>query len=297
MQPKKPNKLNKLNQPNKLNKPNTPNTPLHRWGIGVVLLVVLLGSYPWVINRCAFYPERENPLTGAHLPVGVEEVYIDTADGERLHCYWLPQPDGDRVVIYFHGNAGHIGYRMPELQQLAALGLNVLGVGYRGYGNSSGRPTEAGIYADGRAALHYVTQQRGYALDRVFVLGRSIGSTVAVEIGRAHPIGGMILVTPLTSGKAMARAHGFGLLSIFAGDRFNNLEKITRVRAPLLILHGTEDTITPFYMGQQLYDQAVAPKRFVTLQGGGHNDIGAPGHSAYWDPIAAFIRTPQKALR
>lgn len=267
-----------------------------RWPVLLAgfLLVVLLGSYPWVINRCAFYPERDNPWTGERLPAGVEEIYLTTADGQRIHCYWLPQPAAQRVVIYFHGNSGHIGHRLPELQQLAAMGCNVLGVSYRGYGLSSGRPTEAGIYADGQAALAHVTEHLHFPLERVFVLGRSIGSTVAVELGQSNALGGVILVTPLTSGKEMARIHGFGLLSAFAGSRFDNLSKIGRLQAPLLVLHGTADTITPYFMGRRIYAQAPSPKRFVTLEDGGHNDIGRADHDAYWAPIADFMDWAQR---
>jgi fermentation-respiration switch protein FrsA (DUF1100 family) len=118
---------------------------------------------------------------------------------------------------------------------------------------------------------------------------------VAVEIARGQPLGGVILVTPLTSGKAMARAHGFGPLAYFAGDKFNNLRKIDQLRAPLLIIHGTADEITPFNMGERLYSQAPEPKRFVAIAGGRHNDIGWTRHNGYWDAIADFLQKQKGA--
>jgi fermentation-respiration switch protein FrsA (DUF1100 family) len=256
---------------------------------GLLLIAFLIGGYPLMINWFAFFPDRHNPLTGANVPDGVSELFIDTADGKRLHCYWLAQPDADRVLIFFHGNAGHIGHRLDELRALADLGLNVLGVGYRGFGLSTGRPSEKGIFADGRAVLAYVTEQRGFDLERVLLLGRSIGSTVAVEIGQGKALGGIILVTPLTSGKAIARSHGFGPLAFFAGDKFNNLNKIEQIKAPLLIIHGTRDDITPYAMGLTLFEQAPEPKRMVTIEGGGHNDIGLPGQEAFYAPIRKFL--------
>jgi uncharacterized protein len=266
-------------------------TSKKHWLLIVLLLIAtaMIVSYPLVINSCAFYPDTGDLLPVASLPADVEEIYVSTEDGERLQCYWIARPRSDRVLLYFHGNAGNIGQRLSELRALADLGLNVLGVGYRGYGKSSGRPSENGIYADGRAALRFVTEQKGFAPERVLLLGRSIGSTVAVEIAREQPLGAVILVTPLTSGEDMVRASGLRALARFIGDRFNNLRKIDELRAPLLILHGTEDDITPFWMGLKLYGRAPEPKHFVTLEDRGHNDIGRAGHNAYWDAIAAFL--------
>jgi fermentation-respiration switch protein FrsA (DUF1100 family) len=260
-----------------------------------LLIAAVLASYPFVINRCAFFPDRRDLLPVEQLPAGVEEIFIPTDDGERLQCYWLPRPPSDRVLLYFHGNSGNIGHRLPQLRSLADLEVNVLGGGYRGYGKSSGRPSEHGIYADGRAALRHATARLGFKPDKVILLGRSIGSTVAVEIARGQPLGGVILVTPLTSGKAMARAHGFGPLAYFAGDKFNNLRKIDQLRAPLLIIHGTADEITPFNMGERLYSQAPEPKRFVAIAGGRHNDIGWTRHNGYWDAIADFLQKQKGA--
>lgn len=263
-----------------------------RWGLIVGLLIgALVASYPFVINHLAFYPDRRGLPSDEQLPAGIEEIYIPTEDGERLQCYWLPRPSSDRVLLYFQGNSGNIGQRLPGLQILADMGLNVLGVGYRGYGKSSGRPSERGIYTDGRAALQYVTGQLGFSTGRVVLLGRSLGSAVAVEVARKKSLAGVVLVTPLTSGKAMARVHGFGPLAYFVGDRFNNLRKIDQLHSPLLIIHGTEDEVTPFSMGKRLYELAPEPKSFVVIQGIGHNHIGWAGHERYWNAIAYFLRS------
>lgn len=276
---------------------NSFKKPLNRWAIGAVLvLAVALAAYPFVINRFAFYPDQRDLLSAGQVPESVEEIWVETEDGQQLQCYWLPKSSSSRIVIYFHGNAGNIGQRLPQLQKLAETGINVLGVGYRGYGKSTGRPTEQGIYADGRAALAFATGQLGFDMHQVFLLGRSIGSTVALETAGGRPLAGVILVTPLTSGKAMAREHGFGPLAFFAGNKFNNLDRIGQLRAPLLIIHGTEDRVTPFYMGKRLFSMAPGPKQFVAIPGGGHNDIGWSGsHHSYWKAIGSFLRKPDFA--
>lgn len=248
-------------------------------------------SCRWLVNFYAFHPDRHDVPAADRLPPGVEEVFVSTPDGEALQCYWIARADTNRALVYFHGNAGNISHRIPDLIALADMGLNVLGVGYRGYGKSSGKPSEKGIYIDGRAALDYVARVYGVPSDRVILLGRSIGSTVAVDIARHEKVAALILVSPMTTGKAMGKYHGLGVLTTFAGDAFGNLDKITNIRSPLLILHGTLDNIVPFPMGEQLFAQAPSPKKFVAIKGAGHNDISIGAGHLYWDAIRQWVQS------
>lgn len=243
----------------------------------------------FIINFFAFFPDRMDLIPTDELPAGVEEVFIATPDGMKLQCYWLPRPQSQWVLIYFHGNAGNIGHRLPELATLAGMGINVLGVGYRGYGKSTGRPSEKGIYEDGRAALSHVTANLGFQSERVILLGRSLGSAVAIEIGKNRHLGGYILVTPFTDGKGMARHSGIRLLAPFVGNPFDNLSKIGLLRAPLLMIHGTKDEVVPFTMGQKLFERAPYPKQFIKLQGFGHNDISLEHTGGYRTAVTRFI--------
>ena len=115
------------------------------------------------------------------------------------------------------------------------------------------------------------------------------GSTVAVEVAQGKSLAAMILVTPMTSGRAVGKAHGFGFLTYLTGNPFNNLSKIGGVHCPLLIVHGTEDEIIPFSMGQQLFSEANGPKRFAPIAGAGHNDISTRTAVAYWEAIRSFV--------
>jgi uncharacterized protein len=261
----------------------------------LLILLLLIAPYPWVINSCAFYPDRVNVPDPRDLPPGIEEVYISTDDGQRIQCYWLARPASDQVLIYFSGNSGNLSYLIPELMHLADLDINVLGAGYRGFGKSTGRPSERGIYTDGRAALQNVLEQRGFRKDQVILMGFSIGTTVAIQIAKEKPQGGLILVTPLTSGKAMARIHGFGPLTLFAGKIFDNLGKIDQIRSPLLILHGTADEVVPLSMGRQIYAAAPQPKQMVIIEGGRHNGLGDFAPEAYFGAIEAFITEVKKS--
>lgn len=255
----------------------------------VLLICGLLMGRQFIINFFAFFPDRSDLIPVNELPAGVEEVFVPTPDGVQLQCYWLPSPHSQWVLVYFHGNAGNIGQRLPELESLSGMGINVLGVSYRGYGKSSGRPSEAGLYEDGRSALNHVTVTLGFQRNRVILLGRSIGGSVAVETGKGSPMGGFILVTPFTDGQSMARRSGIGFLARLAGNPFDNLSKIDLLRAPLLIVHGTDDAVVPFAMGWELYERAPHPKQFVKLQGCGHNDISLEHTAGYRTAVKRFI--------
>lgn len=254
-------------------------------------LCVLLMGCRFLVNFFSFFPDRQDLLSPESLPPGVEERFIDTADGERLQCYWISRPRSRHLLIYFHGNAGNIGHRLPDLGILADMNINVLGVGYRGYGRSSGRPSEAGIYADGRAALEYAGRILGFGPEAIVLFGRSIGSTVAVNTAMDTAVAAVILVSPMTSGKAMGRQGGFGPLAFLAGDAFDNLSKIKRLSSPLLIVHGTADEIIPFAMGRKLHAAAPEPKTFAPIAGAGHNDISIATAGAYWEAVARFLST------
>ncbi len=257
----------------------------------VLLLVstVVLSGCDAVVNYFAFHPDNVNVLPADQLPDGVEEFSVTTSDMVNIRALYLPLAGSRKVLIYFHGNACNIYYRIPDLVQLRKAGVNVVGVSYRGYGNSEGAPSEAGVYQDGVAVYRHVTESLGFRGSNVIVLGRSIGTTVALYIAQHHEIGGLILVTPLTSGRAHAEASGLGLMSSVAGNSFNNLARVGHVKVPLLVIHGTDDRVIPFSMGREIYDNAATGKQFVKIEGAGHNNLQRSYGQAYWPPIADFI--------
>lgn len=259
-----------------------------------ILLIALFGTTmagcKFIVNQLAFYPDPVDRLSKPRLPPGIEERFIDTDDGVEIQLLYLPSPDSARVLIYFHGNAGNIYHRAPDLLQLQRFGINVVGVSYRGYGKSEGTPSEEGIYRDGEAVFNYVTDTLGFSKSNIIMLGRSIGTTVAINCAKDRAIGGLILVTPLTSGKAHAKAVGLGLISSLAGDAFDNLSKIKDIKVPLLVIHGTDDRVIPFAMGKQLFDSAQTKKQFIKIAGGGHNNLQANYRQVYWPAISGFIQ-------
>lgn len=257
----------------------------------VLLLIsaVVLSGCDAVVNYFAFHPDNVNVLPADQLPDGVEEISVTTSDQVKIRALYLPLAGSGKVLIYFHGNAGNIYHRIPDLVQLRKAGVNVVGVSYRGYGSSEGAPSEAGVYQDGVAVYRYVTEELGFPGSNVIVLGRSIGTTVALYVAQHHEIGGLILVTPLTNGKELAEASGLGFVSSIAGNSFDNQARIEHVKVPLLVIHGTDDRVIPFSMGREIFDNAATGKQFVKIEGAGHNNLQRSYGQAYWPPIADFI--------
>jgi fermentation-respiration switch protein FrsA (DUF1100 family) len=244
-----------------------------------------------LIDRFIFYPDAQLVGTPADLGLGFEDVWFTAADGTRLHGWFVP---GSRreTLIWFHGNAGNISHRLDNLRLLHdEVGVPVFLFDYRGYGRSAGSPSEAGLYADARAALTTVQQRRDVVPERIVYFGRSLGSAVAIELATSDPPLGIILETPFASIREMARALLPGPLAAWLPDGFDNLEKIARIGPPKLFIHGDCDEIVPYAQGRLLYDAAMPPKAFCTIRGAGHNDTYVVGGQRYFDRLRDFVES------
>ncbi len=249
----------------------------------------------FLVNKLAFYPDSINYLPGERLPQKVQEHFIETSDGKKLQVYYIKNQLSNKMLIYFHGNAGNISGRLDDFLAIHGMGISVLGVGYRGYGKSSGRPSEKGIYRDGEAAFTYATKTLGYSSSNIFLFGRSIGSTVAVNLSQNKNLAGVVLATPLSTGKEYAKFHGLGLLSHVAGDAFNNIKKAPHISSPTLIIHGDNDRTVPHKMGKRFFNALPkGEKKFVTIPYAGHNDISTSFANQYWQAVQSFIRAYPK---
>jgi len=197
------------------------------------LLLTACGS---LTDLLAFHPDDSYILPSEALPTDTDEIFLEKEDGLPIQALHLRNPSSETITIYFHGNAGNIYHRLGDYRHLRRSGTNVFAVSYRGYAKSQGWPHEAGIYRDGKAAFDHVTAVMGIPPSRVYILGRSIGSTVATDLAQDRDIAGLILVSPLSSARDQASAMGLGFAAPLAGKAFENGEKIKRLKAPLLVL-------------------------------------------------------------
>ena len=143
-----------------------------------------IGLFNWLVNFFAFYPQSGNQIEPHLVDPMIQEVFFDSLDGVKLQAFFVPRPKSDKVVLFLHGNAGNASHRLRDAVQLANLGTNVLLLSYRGYGKSEGSPSEEGVYIDGRSALQYIQSKFGFSLGRTVILGRSIGSAIAIDIAQ-----------------------------------------------------------------------------------------------------------------
>ena len=248
-----------------------------------------------LVETAYFYPDRAYSLDPAKLPQGVRHVFFETADGERIEAFHVTNPESTgRLVLAFHGNGGNVAMRVPELRRISEAGVDVLGVGYRGYGESSGSASEQGIYLDGQASLRFATEELGYDESRIVVWGRSLGSAVALATAADRDVAGVVLVTPLSTGSAAAAAHASSLGGWLVGDCFDNLSRADHIRCPVLVIHGTDDEVIPIEHARELHESLDAPKRFVEIENGRHNDLERVDPAAYWSAVDSFVADPRR---
>jgi fermentation-respiration switch protein FrsA (DUF1100 family) len=254
--------------------------------VGVVLIALV---WDRLVDRMIFHPQPGADLRPEQLGIAGDEVRIRTEDGVRIHAFYLPAVGATRAILFLHGNAGNASHRLPNAAALMHLGAHVLLLDYRGYGLSEGSPSEPGVYADARAGLAYLIERSGVPEARTVVFGRSLGGAVAVDLARDRALGGVILESTFSSASDVAAPAFGGPVARLARGRFDSIEKIPRVRAPLLFFHGDRDDIVKYSLGRRLFDAAPEPKEFETIRGAGHNDTVEVGGRAYFERIRRFL--------
>jgi len=222
--------------------------------------------------------------------VDVEDVFLHTEEGLRLHGWWIAAPDGRPTLLICHGNAGNISHRLDWIGTLARSGLGVFIFDYRGYGKSQDKPIEEGLYRDATAAYRYAIDERGVLPKRLYLLGKSLGGAVALDLARREPCAGLILESAFTNVRDMAR-RTFGPLPVhwIAHSQYDNLGKVGRLKVPLLVIHGRRDAVVPFKQGERLYGAAPSPKQKLWLPNADHNDVYMVGGKDYLEAIESFV--------
>lgn len=253
--------------------------------LAVSLSVALMNPF----ERFIFFPDRGLVATPAEIGLGYEDAAIRTDDDVELHGWWVPASRPE-TLLWMHGNAGNISHRLDQLRLLHDLvGANVLMLDYRGYGRSRGSPSEGGLYADARAALRYLLGRPDVARDRIVYFGQSLGSAVALNLAAETPPRGLVLETPFTSIRAMARTIVPAALAFAVPNGFDNLTKVRNVHCPVLFIHGDRDEIVPYEQGRELFTAAAPPKALYTVRGASHNDVYVVGGETYFRRIREFI--------
>ena len=260
--------------------------------IYIIVGLLLLNAFMYFQQPLMiFYPMSELYQTPDRWGLDYDDVRFETDDGIELNGWFIPRQDSNRVLLFFHGNAGNISHRRDSIEIFHRLGLNVFIFDYRGYGQSEGRPNEQGLYRDASAAWRYLTQAKGFAADDIVIFGRSLGGAVAAKLAAEVQARGLILESTLSSAREFARVV-FRLLSRLVVIRydFNTVRHVQNVNYPVLVLHSPDDEIMPFHLGKKVYASANEPKRFVQMRGD-HNSGFYLSQPEYEQALADWLKT------
>ncbi len=265
--------------------------------ISISLILLAIRAPSFLVNALAFHPSRAIPSSPSALP-SIEELIIEASDGTQLQAFFRRQPTKKRLILFFHGNAGNAYGRLGDLEKLSVeTASNVLLLSYRGYGKSKGTPNEHGVFLDAEAALRHAQEILGFREQQIFLLGRSLGSAVAIDLAQHRNFAGLILVSSFTSGRDMARGMGLGWLAGIAGEPFDSRSKITDIQSPILFIHGDADTIIPIEMGRELFEASASEqKEFRKVSGARHNNITTVAGESYWTWIQTFMDKVQRGI-
>lgn len=265
-----------------------------RVALTVVAVLALFLALVWAgQRRLIYFPMAGVPAPGlAGLP-DAEAIAIPTGDGLTLGG-WLVPPSVASIgwtVIVFNGNAGHRGFRAPLAAALARHGIATLLFDYRGYGGNPGRPSERGLALDARAARDWLDRRPGLAATRVAYFGESLGAAVALGLAAERPPAALILRSPFTALADVGRHH-YPLLPVglLLRDRYPSLQRIRRLRVPLLVIAGVRDRIVPARQSERLFEAAPGPKRLELIPGADHNDLALLAGDRMLGAIVELLR-------
>lgn len=254
--------------------------------IGLSLLVYLRqGKY-------VYYPVRKVIDNPGDINLHFDDVLLQTQDGETISCWYVPAGSYEgsgKVVIFSHGNAGNIGDRLGTIEVFNKMGYDVMVYDYRGYGASTGEPSEQGTYWDSLTVWNYVKGERGIPPEKIVLFGRSLGGGVSSWLAEQVQPGALILESTFLSAPAMARKM-FPYLPVNLICRFDyhTDRRMKNISCPVVIAHSVDDEMIPFKHGKKLFDLAGEPKMFVEMRGG-HNSGGLDADTAYQKRLAEFL--------
>ena len=257
-------------------------------------IVVLIWFFQ---DRLVYLPQmgREVVATPAAFGVPYDDFTISTEDGEKLNVWWVPAASPRGAVLILHGNAGNISQRIDYALMFRKLGYATLLVDYRGYGKSSGAPSEEGTYRDADAAWRWLTQTRGIAERDIVVFGESLGGGVASWIAARHTPRALVLASTFTSAVDLgAELYWFLPVRLISRFRYDTFQRLPEVRAPVLVVHSPGDEIIPYSHGQRLYAAAREPKAFLELSGG-HNEGFVFRRPEWGAALGRFLETARSA--
>jgi len=274
---------------------------LYKVGFIVFIFYLFVCLYIYFIQASLIFfpemPDRRLHSNPSSIDLEYENVNLTTDDGVSIHSWFIPNNKTPVTILFSHGNAGNIADRLDSIRIFYELGLNILIYDYRGYGQSTGKISEAGTYLDNRAAWDYLLQVKKIPPEHIILFGRSLGAAMASQLaGQVRP-GAVILESASTSIPDMAAAlYPWLPIRWLTRFKYDNLRHVQGLSSPVLVVHSQDDELIPYSHGQQIFAQAPEPKMLLTLQGG-HNDGFMLSYVDYSIGLQTFLRRYMPAYR
>jgi pimeloyl-ACP methyl ester carboxylesterase len=255
------------------------------------LLSVALSVYTCIIAYGYFAADRM--IFPAH-PSSYQDdatiLKLETRPGVFISALHLTNPDAKFTILYSHGNAEDLGEITPDLKQFAARGFSVLAYDYQGYGTSDGSPSERNACQDILTAYQYLRTRQKLPADRIIAWGRSVGGGPTLDLATRHPVAGLVIESAFTTAFRVV-TH----IPITPFDKFRNIGKIRKANCPVLVMHGQEDRIIPYWHGRALFDRANEPKLSLWVPGAGHDDMMDIASPTYWKMLDELVPLIEKS--
>lgn len=245
--------------------------------IALVYLGMFLYSY-FYAEKIIFQPQSSSYRDTSQI------IKLNSGDGVKISAVYLPNPDARYTILYSHGNAEDVGHLLPLLEDIKGMGFSVFAYDYRGYGTSSGTPSEKNAYRDVDAAYDYLVNALSIPANRIIALGRSLGGAVAVDLAQRRQLGGLIIESSFVTAYRVL-TH----IPLFPFDKFKSISKIKEVRCPVLVIHGKRDEVIPLWHGERLFQAANEPKLSLWVEGAGHNNLFEVAGARYRQVLSDFV--------
>jgi abhydrolase domain-containing protein 17 len=249
----------------------------------VIFYIALVALFYVISNSMLFHPPHS--IATLNDP-SANTIILNSASGSKLAGLYLPRKDTKYTMLFSHGNAEDLYSTRPLLDAFHTLGYSVFSYDYEGYGASEGSPNETNTYQAINAAYDYLVNTLKIPPNEIVLYGRSLGAAPTIDLAVRVPVGGVILESPFIS--AYRTVTQIPLLPF---DKFQNIRKVSRIKAPVLVLQGTQDDVVPFWQGKKIYSEIRSRKHAFWVEGAHHNDIVQVAKKTYWNTIKQFINT------
>lgn len=249
------------------------------------LFLIILLVYLGIFLYSYFYAEKIifQPQPSSYRDT-TQIIKLDSGDGVKISALYLPNTDARYTILYSHGNAEDIAQLLPLLDEMKGMGFNVFAYDYRGYGTSSGTPSEQNAYRDVDAAYDYLLNNLSVPANRIIAVGRSLGGAVAVDLAHRRQLGGLVIESSFVTAYRVL-TH----IPLFPFDKFKSISKIKNVHCPVLVVHGKRDEVIPFWHGERLFQEANEPKLSFWVEGAGHNNLFDVAGVRYEQVLRDFV--------